>query len=330
MTDDALIVTGGAGYIGSHVVLSLREAGWSVVVLDDLSTGRRAALPSEVPLVQGDVGDPSLLSALFQLHRTRAVLHFAGSVVVEQSVRDPFAYYRNNTIKSLALIEACVRARVAALVFSSTAAVYGNPETVPITEDAATRPLTPYGRSKLMIEQMLADADAAFGLKHVILRYFNVAGADPAGRTGPVTPNATHLLKVACEAAVGKRKTIPLFGDDYPTRDGTCVRDFIHVSDLADAHLRALEYLLGGGRSLTLNCGYGHGYSVRDVLDAVARVNGRALVIEPAPRRGGDAVEVVAATDRIRRDLGWRPRYDDLERIVQDALAFERRLAGLS
>ncbi|MGH6945100.1 MAG: UDP-glucose 4-epimerase GalE [Geminicoccaceae bacterium] len=328
MADNALLVTGGAGYVGSHVVLTLRDAGWPVVVLDDLSTGRRAALPDEVELVEGDVGDTRLLADLLENRAIRAVLHFAGSVAVEESVREPLVYYRNNAMKSLALIEACVRAGIEGFVLSSTAAVYGNPEHVPVAEDASTRPLNPYGRSKLMIEQMLADADAAFGLRHVILRYFNVAGADPAGRSGLATPNATHLLKVACEAALGKRKSILLFGNDYPTPDGTCVRDFIHVSDLADAHVRALEHLLAGGTSLTLNCGYGHGCSVREVLDTVARVHGSPLAVEAAPRRPGDAVEVVAASGRIRSELGWRPRYDDLERIVRDALAFERRLGA--
>lgn len=326
MTADALLVTGGAGYIGSHAVLALREAGWPVIVLDDLSTGRRAALPAGVGFVEGDVGDRSVLGRLFEQHPIRAVLHFAGSVIVPESVREPLAYYHNNTVKSLTLFEACVQARIRALVFSSTAAVYGNPETVPVAETAPTRPLNPYGRSKLMTEQMLGDIEAANGMQHVILRYFNVAGADPQGRTGLATPKATHLLKVACEAAVGRRATVSLFGDDYPTADGTCVRDFIHVSDLADAHVRALEHLLAGGSSRVLNCGYGHGYSVRTVLDAVSRVSGRPLVVERAPRRAGDAVEVVAATARIRDELGWHPRHDDLDEIVRHALAFERRL----
>lgn len=326
MAVDVLLVTGGAGYIGSHVVLALREAGWRVIVLDDLSTGRRRAIPADVPLIECDVGDRSVLASLFEKHPIRAVLHFAGSVIVPESIRQPLAYYRNNVVKSLALLEACVQAGIGALVFSSTAAVYGNPEIVPVPENAPTRPLNPYGRSKLMIEQMLGDIDAAHGLRHVILRYFNVAGADPQGRTGLATPNATHLLKVACEAAVGKRATVSLFGDDYPTADGTCVRDFIHVSDLADAHVRAIEHLLAGGSSRILNCGYGHGYSVQTVLDAVGRVSGRPLAVERAPRRPGDAVEVVAATERIRHELGWQPRYDDLEEIVRHALAFERRM----
>jgi UDP-glucose 4-epimerase len=324
MTADALLVTGGAGYIGSHAVLALRAAGWPVIVLDNLSTGRRAAIPAGVELVEGDVGERAGLARLFERQRIAAVLHFAGSVIVPESVRDPLAYYHNNTVNSLALFDACVRAGIGAVVFSSTAAVYGNPDSVPVPESAPTRPLNPYGRSKLMIEHMLGDLEAAYGLRHVILRYFNVAGADPQGRTGLAMPNATHLLKVACEAAVGKRATVAMFGDDYPTADGTCVRDFIHVSDLAEAHVHAVEHLLAGGSSRTLNCGYGHGYSVRTVLDTVGRVSGRPLVVERAPRRAGDSVEVVAATERIRRELGWRPRYDDLDQIVRHALAFER------
>jgi UDP-glucose 4-epimerase len=326
MTTDALLVTGGAGYIGSHAVLALRAAGWPVIVLDDLSTGRRAAIPADVCFVEGDVGDRAVLARLFERHPIRAVLHFAGSVIVPESVREPLAYYHNNTVKSLALFEGCVQAGIGAVVFSSTAAVYGNPEIVPVAETASTRPLNPYGRSKLMIEQMLGDIEAAYGLSHVILRYFNVAGADPQGRTGLAAPNATHLLKVACEAAVGKRATVSVFGDDYPTADGTCVRDFIHVSDLADAHVRAVEHLLAGGSSRVLNCGYGRGYSVRNVLDAVGRVSRRPLAIERAPRRPGDAVEVVAATVRIRSEFAWQPRFDDLDQIVRHALAFERQM----
>jgi len=326
MTRGAVLVTGGAGYIGSHVVLALTAAGRPVVVLDDLSTGRAEALPAGVPLIEGDVGDRALLGRIFRDQRIGAVLHFAGSVVVPESIARPLAYYHNNTVKSHALIEAVLVARIGALVFSSTAAVYGEPGTVPVDEDAPLGPLNPYGRSKLMTEQMLHDADAAHGLRHVILRYFNVAGADPEARTGPATPGATHLIKVACEAAVGRRAEVPLFGEDYPTPDGTCIRDFIHVSDLAAAHVRALDHLCAGGASLVLNCGYGRGHSVREVLDTVARVAGRPLAITPRPRREGDSAQVVAAADRIRRELDWRPRHDDLERIVRDALAFERRL----
>jgi UDP-glucose 4-epimerase len=323
---EVILVTGGAGYIGTHVLLALRAADWPVIVLDDLSSGRRDAVPAGVPLVVGDVGDRGLLAQLFTRQRIRAVLHFAGSVRVPESVRQPLAYYRNNTLNSQCLIEACVAAGIEALVFSSTAAVYGNPSRIPVDEDAPTEPLNPYGRSKLMTEQILGDAERAHRLRGVILRYFNVAGADPEGRAGLNTPGATHLLKVACEAALGRRREVPLFGTDYPTPDGTCVRDFIHVSDLADAHLKALEHLLGGGPSRTLNCGYGRGYSVRQVLDMVSRVSGRRLTITPARRRAGDAVEVVAAAERIRQELGWQPRYDDLEQIVRDALRFERLL----
>jgi len=323
-----VLVTGGAGYVGSHVVATLRGAGWPVVVLDDLSAGRRSALPPDVPLVVGDVGDGALLAQLLRDHPIAAVLHLAGSVQVTESMRRPLAYYRNNTQASLTLIEACVAAGARCLVFSSTAAVYGNPPQVPVDEEAPTRPLSPYGQSKLMTEQILRDAAAAHPLRHAILRYFNVAGADPGGRIGPAAPGATHLLKVACEAALGQRAAVPLYGDDYPTRDGTCVRDFIHVSDLAAAHLSALEHLLAGGPSCTLNCGYGRGFTVREVLDMVGKVAGRPLAVERAPRRPGDPAEVIAAVGRIRDLLRWQPRYDDLEQIVRDALRFERGRAA--
>jgi UDP-glucose 4-epimerase len=321
-----VLVTGGAGYIGSHVVLALHAAGWPVVALDDLSTGSRAALPPEVFLVQGSVADRQLLDDLFAQRTFKAVLHFAGSIRVEESIRAPLLYYRNNTLASHALIERCVAAGVEALIFSSTAAVYGVPEAAaPVGEDAPLRPISPYGWSKLMTERMLIDAGAAHGLRSVILRYFNVAGGDPAGRVSPPAEGARHLIRIACEAALGRRPQVPLFGTDYPTADGTCIRDFIHVSDLADAHLRALEYLLADGPSRILNCGYGRGYSVREVFDTVARVGGRALAVEERPRRPGDPPTVVADARQIGATLGWRPRYDRLEQIVRDALAFERR-----
>ncbi len=325
--DAPVLVTGGAGYIGSHVVWALRDAGWPVVVLDDLSSGRREALPANgVELVVGDVGDGRLVAGLLREHRIGAVMHFAASIVVPESVARPLAYYRNNTVNSLALIQACVDAGIRAFVFSSTAAVYGEPARVPVAEDAPTVPLNPYGRSKLISEQMLQDADAAHGLPYVVLRYFNVAGADPAGRTGLAKPGATHLIKLACETAVGARDHLLIFGEDYPTEDGTCVRDFIHVSDLADAHLAALRHLTGGGASLVLNCGYGRGFSVRQVVDAMGEVSGRPLRVRQAPRRPGDAAVVIADAQKIRRLFDWSPRRDDLHQILADALAFERRL----
>jgi UDP-glucose 4-epimerase len=325
----AALVTGGAGYIGSHVVWALADAGWRVVVIDDLSAGRWVTLPEGVRLVVGDVGAPGPLRRLLREERVSAVLHFAGSIVAPESVARPLLYYRNNTASSLALLEACLEAGIESLVFSSTAAVYGDPERVPVAEDAPLRPITPYGRSKLMTEQMLADASAAHGLRYVALRYFNVAGADPAGRTGAATPGASNLIKAVCEAALGIRAGITIFGDDYPTADGTCVRDFIHVADLAHAHARAVEHLAGGGESLTLNCGYGRGFSVRQVIAALTRLLGRPLDVVTAGRRPGDPAAVVADNARILARLGWRPRHDDLEQILRDALAGERRLRGL-
>jgi UDP-glucose 4-epimerase len=323
----SVLVTGGAGYIGSHVVLALVEAGWRVVVLDDLSTGHRAAVAEGVPLVIGDVADRELVAGLLAKHAIRAVVHLAGSVVVSDSIAQPLAYYANNTLAGHALISACVAAGVAAFVFSSTAAVYGDPETLPVTEETTPRPVNPYGRSKLMTEWMLCDAHAAYGLPYLVFRYFNVAGADPAGRAGPSTPGATHLLKRACAAAVGRQPRLQIFGTDYPTPDGTCIRDFIHVGDLAAAHVAALDHLRRGGESLILNCGYGRGYSVREVVAAVERISGRRLEVEQAPRRPGDPVAVVAAADLIQARLDWRPRYDDLDTIVAHALRWERKLA---
>jgi UDP-glucose 4-epimerase len=321
-----VLVTGGAGYIGSHTVHDLVDAGERVLVLDNLSTGFASALPRPMLPIVGDVGDQELVASLIAAHEVESIVHFAGSTVVPESMIDPLGYYRNNTANSRALIEAAVKGGVRHFIFSSTAAVYGNPSRVPIGEDDPTVPLSPYGWSKLMTEVMLRDAGAAHGLRHVILRYFNVAGADPKGRTGLSTAGATHLLKVAVEAALGRRPRIDVYGSDYPTPDGTCIRDFIHVSDLARAHRAALAYLRGGGASTTLNCGYGHGYSVREVLDAVARAAGHRLPVNYGERRAGDIVVSVSEATRIRELLRWNPEFDDLDTIVRHALAWERRL----
>ena len=319
-----VLVTGGAGYIGSHAVLALREAGHGVVVIDDLSTGVRDLVAEGVPLVTADVGDGAVVGAVLADHDVSAVMHFAGSVVVPESVTKPLDYYRNNTAATRTLIEACVVAGIDRFLFSSTAAVYGVPEAIPVTEDAPTVPINPYGWSKLMSERIFKDAAAAHGLSYAILRYFNVAGADPQGRSGQSTPNATHLIKIAAEVAVGRRERVAIFGEDYETPDGTGVRDYIHVSDLCSAHVIALDHLLGGGESLTLNCGYGRGYSVREVLDAVGSEAGRPLAVASAPRRPGDPPALIANADRIRERLGWRPRHDQLSTIVRTAIAWER------
>ncbi|MCG5238971.1 UDP-glucose 4-epimerase GalE [Azospirillum doebereinerae] len=323
---ETVLVTGGAGYIGSHVVLALRDAGRAVVVVDDLSTGRRAAVPDGVPLVVSSAGDAELVAATIAAHGVGTVMHFAGSIVVPESVEKPLDYYRNNTVNSLALVGACVASGVERFIFSSTAAVYGMPDAMPIDEEAPTRPINPYGRSKLMTEWMLRDTAAAHGLRYVALRYFNVAGADPAGRSGQSSRLATHLLKIAAQAATGQRAEIQVYGDDYPTPDGTCVRDYIHVSDLAAAHVAALVHLEAGGDSQTLNCGYGRGYSVREVLDMVETVLGRPLPVRTAGRRAGDPPALVAGTERIGRTLDWTPRHADLETIVRTALAWEEKL----
>jgi len=322
----AVLVTGGAGYIGSHTVHALTDAGEQVVVLDNLSTGFAAALPKPMLPVVGDVGDQALVASLIKSHNIDAIIHFAGSTIVPESMRDPLAYYHNNTANSRTLIEAAVKGGVRHFIFSSTAAVYGNPACVPISEDSPTVPLSPYGWSKLMTEIMLRDTSAAHDLRHVALRYFNVAGADPHLRTGLSTPGATHLIKVAVEAALGRRERIDVFGDDYPTPDGTCIRDFIHVTDLARAHLAALVYLRANGDSATLNCGYGRGYSVREVIDAVTRSVGHQFPVNFGARRPGDIVVSVAAATRIRGLLRWTPELDDLDVIVRHALAWERRL----
>ena len=323
-----ILVTGGAGYIGSHMVHALLDAGERVVVLDNLSTGFDWAVPARAPLVVGDTGDQRLVRDILRDHDVDAIIHFAASVVVPDSVRDPLAYYRNNTVNSRALMECAVQSGVRHFIFSSTAAVYGNPIELPVREDAPTLPISPYGWSKLMTETMLRDASHAHGLGHIILRYFNVAGADPQGRTGQSTAGATHLIKVAVEAAVGQRSALDVFGTDYPTPDGTCIRDYIHVGDLVLAHCAALQALRSGAPSLTLNCGYGHGFSVHDVIDAVKRVSGVDFPVRTAPRRAGDAAMVVADTTQIRKTLAWQPRFDDLATIVRDALAWERKLAA--
>lgn len=324
------VVTGGAGYIGSHMVLALRDAGWAVSVIDNLSTGRREAVPADVPLIEGDIGDAGLVGATLARLRPAAVLHFAGSIVVPESIADPLKYYSNNTCKSRTLIEECVRADVPHFIFSSTAAVYGNPASSPVDETAATQPINPYGVSKLCTEWMLRDTAAATALRYVALRYFNVAGADPGGRTGQATPNATHLIKVACETVTGKRSHVEIFGDDYPTADGTCVRDYIHVSDLVDAHLVALNYLRAGGASGVFNCGYGHGYSVRQVVDVVNAISAGKVPWKMGPRRAGDPVQLVADSKRLREGLGWRPKHQDLRFICETALRWECHLQGLA
>ena len=323
-----VLVTGGAGYIGSHMVHELADAGERVVVLDNLSTGFRWAVAEGVPLVVGETGDQALVDKIIRDHGVDAIIHFAASIVVPDSMRDPLAYYRNNTVNSRALIECAVKGGVRHFIFSSTAAVYGDPAEVPVHETAPTLPISPYGSSKLMTEIMLRDAGRAHGLGHVILRYFNVAGADPRGRTGQSSQGATHLIKVAVEAALGLRPRLEVFGTDYPTPDGTCIRDYIHVSDLVRAHSDALRYLRAGAPSLTLNCGYGHGFSVFEVIEAVKHAAGVDFKVDIGPRRAGDPSRIVAATAQIRALLGWQPRYDDLSTIVAHALAWEHALVA--
>jgi UDP-glucose 4-epimerase len=319
------LVTGGAGYIGSHAALALLARGWRVVIVDNLVTGLRELVPESADFVEADVADMAAMSRVLRDHDCRAVLHFAGSVVVPESVADPLKYYRNNTAASRNLLEAVLGAGVTRFIFSSTAAVYGNPESLPVDENAALAPLSPYGMSKLMTETMLRDTAAATDLRYIALRYFNVAGADPQGRSGQSTPEATHLIKAACETICGIRDSISIFGDDYDTPDGTGVRDYIHVTDLAEAHVAALDYLMAGGSSEVMNCGYGRGYSVKQVLDALRAVCGQDFPIETEPRRPGDAAEIYAETKRIRDVLGWKPEHDNLKEIVASALAWERR-----
>lgn len=323
----SILVTGGAGYIGSHMVHALADRGEEVVVLDNLSTGFADFLPSSATLVVGDIGDEALTRKVMKEHGVRAVAHFAGSIVVPDSVADPLGYYLNNTVKSRALMASAVASGVKAFLFSSTAAVYGEPDDPKIDEEAPLRPMSPYGTSKLMTELMLRDTAAAHDFRYVALRYFNVAGADPKGRTGQSTPNATHLIKVACQTALGQRPRFSIFGDDYPTPDGTCRRDFIHVSDLIDAHLLALDHLTAGGEAKVFNCGYGEGFSVREVVAAVKRVSGRDFPVDVVARRPGDPSVIVAEAGKIRAELGWEPKLNDLDTIVRHALEWEARLA---
>jgi UDP-glucose 4-epimerase len=308
------------------MVQALLDAGERVVVLDNLTSGFDWAVPKSAPLVIGDTGDQARVAALIAENRIDAIIHFAASIVVPDSVRDPLGYYRNNTVNSRALIEAAIKGGVRHFIFSSTAAVYGNPERVPVYESHATVPTSPYGSSKLMTEIMLRDAGRAHGLRHVILRYFNVAGADPLGRAGQSTKGATHLIKVAVEAALGLRPKVEVFGTNYPTPDGTCIRDYIHVCDLVRAHSDALAYLRAGGDPVTLNCGYGRGFSVLEVIDTVKRASGADFKVELAGRRAGDPVQIVASSDRARTLLKWQPQFDDLATIVAHALAWERKL----
>lgn len=323
-----VLVTGGAGYIGSHAVLALRDAGYGVVVIDNLVTGFRWAVPEDVAFVEGDISDQPLVQKVLRDHGVKAVMHFAGSVVVPESVENPLKYYHNNSAKTRDLIESVVTVSVPHFIFSSTAATYGIPEESPVRETTPQRPINPYGMSKLMTEYMLRDVSAAHAMNFCALRYFNVAGADPAGRTGQSTAGATHLIKVAVEAATGKRDHVGVFGTDFATADGTGVRDYIHVSDLAAAHVHALDRLIAEpGESLTMNAGYGHGYSVLQVLDAVDRVTNHEVKRVLQGRRAGDPAELVSDNRRILATLPWRPQYDDLDRIVRDALAWERVLA---
>jgi UDP-glucose 4-epimerase len=328
MNKPTVLVTGGAGYIGSHAVLALLDSGWRVVVIDNLTTGFRWAVPDQATFVEGDIGDQPLVARLIGEHGIGAIVHFAGSIVVPESVEQPLKYYENNTVKSRSLIESAVKGGVRHFIFSSTAATYGIPERVPVVESSRTQPINPYGWSKLMTERMLADAAFAHPLNFCALRYFNVAGADPAGRSGQSTAGATHLIKVAVEAATGKRQAVSVYGTDYDTPDGTGVRDYIHVSDLAAAHVDALDKLIEDpAASHIMNCGYGRGFSVLEVLDAVDRVTNRRIERRLEPRRAGDPDALVADNGRILATLPWRPKLDDLDTIVAHALAWERKLA---
>ena len=328
MSKVSVLVTGGAGYIGSHAVLALKDAGWDVGVIDDLSNGTREIVPPDVPFYQGSIAERVLVDSILDERKIGAIMHFAGSIVVPESVEQPLKYYANNTLATHSLISAAVDAGVKHILFSSTAAVYGAPERVPILEEDPKQPINPYGASKLMTERMLEDCSAAYGFNFGALRYFNVAGADPEGRTGQIGKGSTHLIKVAVEAAVGRREHVAVYGTDYATADGTCIRDYIHVSDLAAAHVAALEWLTTHpGDNLVMNCGYGKGLSVLEVLDAVDRLTNRPIKRVMEGRRAGDPPELVAENRRLLGTLDWRPAFDDIDRIVGDALAWERKLA---
>ena len=322
----SVLVTGGAGYIGGHMTLGLLDAGEKVVVVDNLSTGFAWAVPEAAKLVVGDFGDAELISKLIKEHEVDAIAHFAAKIVVPESVGDPLGYYLNNTSKARNLIESAVKGGVKNFIFSSTAAVYGETSLEPVTEETPLNPISPYGRSKLMVEWMLEDSAKAYDFRYVALRYFNVAGADPKGRLGQSTPNATHLIKRGVQTALGRHAAMDIFGEDYPTRDGTCVRDYIQVSDLIDAHLAALKYLREGGAAVVCNCGYGHGATVKEVIDVVKKVSGVDFKVNRAPRRAGDPAAIVALADRARSVLGWKPTRDNLDDIVRQALEWERRL----
>jgi UDP-glucose 4-epimerase len=329
MSKVPVLVTGGAGYIGSHAVLALKDSGWSVAVIDNLSNGTREVVTGNVPFFEGDIADRALVDRILKEQRIGAIMHFAGSIVVPESVEKPLDYYRNNTLASHSLVSAAVEAGVKHILFSSTAAVYGEPERVPISEEDPKLPINPYGASKLMTERMLKDVSAAYPFNYGALRYFNVAGADPEGRVGQIGRGSTHLIKIAVEAAVGKRPHVAVFGSDYPTPDGTCIRDYIHVSDLAAVHVAALEWLAANPEeNLVLNCGYGKGLSVLEVLDAVDRANGEPVKRVMEGRRAGDPAQLVAGNRRMLETLDWRPAFADIDRIVGDALAWERKLAA--
>jgi UDP-glucose 4-epimerase len=329
MSKPAVLVTGGAGYIGSHAVLALKDAGWRVAVIDDLSNGDRSVVPEGVKFFHGSIAERVLVDSIIDDLGIGAIMHFAGSIVVPESVEKPLEYYANNTVASHALMEAAVEGGIKHILFSSTAAVYGAPEVVPVVEDAPKLPINPYGASKLMTERMLEDASAAYPFNFGALRYFNVAGADPEGRSGQKGKGSTHLIKVAVEAAVGKREHVAVYGTDYPTPDGTCIRDYIHVSDLAAAHVAALEWLIANPeQNLVMNCGYGRGLSVLEVLDAVDRANGTPVERQMEPRRAGDPPQLIAGNERLLQTLDWQPKYNDIDRIVEDALTWERKLSG--